>query len=340
MKKGNIKHITLHDVAKDAGVSVTTVSLVLRESTEVSKPTSKKVLESIRKLGYVYNRVAANLRSNQSTTVGTIINDISNPVSPEMIVGIQRELDIYGYTLLQGNTFYSLPNQRRLLETMLEQRVAGLIIAPVGGTVAQDLSIIQQNGIPIVLMARKVEGIKLDYVGGDFITGAKIAIQHLVQNGHRRIALLGGTNDNSAYLERLDGYMMGLKENGILPDPSIILNCIPTHEAAYCEVERLINLPQQPTAILCHNDVVAIGASMKLEELGLFPGKIALVGFDNIEAVYASRPSLTTISTSTVQWGKEAAQLLHKRILGSNDPPTQIILPPKLIIRQSSLISN
>ena len=335
------KRITLHDEAKDAGVSITTVSHVLRESKEISEATSKKVLNSINKLGYVYNRLAASLRSNKSSTVGIIINDINNPVFSEMIASVQSEFDSKGYTLLQGNTFYSLANQRRLLKTMVEQRIAGLILSPVGGTSKKDLDIVLRTGIPIVLISRKIPDLNLDYVGNDFVNGAEIATQYLLQNGHKYIALLGGTDDNSAHLERVNGYIAALKKQDIPYDPSLIIPFTPTRTNAFKLTGSVIGENTKITAILCHNDIVAIGVALRLEALGLIPGKdIALIGFDNIEKSYTPHPTLTTVSTYTHQRGKEAAHLLYRRIKGFDGPPVQIILPPKLIIRQSTMSLN
>lgn len=341
MKKKSNKHVTLHDVAKDAGVSIATVSLVVRGSTAISEITSRKVLESIKRLGYVYNRIAANLRSNKSSTIGIVINDINNPITPKIIVGVQKEFDSCGYTLLQSNSFYSIPNQRRILEAMLEQRIAGLIIAPVSGTSQEDFAAFLQNNIPVVLLAHKVPNLNLDYVGGDFKQGAKLAVHHLVENGHTRIALLGGINDLSAYQERLAGYNEELAYHKLPLDPSIIINCMPTQDDAYTAIDMLIRHPDPPTAVVCFNDLVAIGAALKFESLGINPGKdIALVGFDNIEETNTPHPTLTTISTSIPIWGEEAARLLHRRILGSGGRPVEIILPPELIVRQSSIMKR
>lgn len=332
------QHVTLHDVAKDAGVSITTVSLVLRESKEISEHTSKKVLNSMRQLGYVYNRLAANLRSNKSSTVGIIINDINNPVFSEMIASIQAEFDNKGYTLLQGNTFYSLEKQQRLLKTMVEQRVAGLILSPISGTTKKDLDIVLRTDIPIVLISRKILDLNIDFVGSDFVNGAEIATQHLLKNGHRCIALLGGTENSSAHLDRIEGYISAFKKQNLPYDPSLIIPFTPTHTNAYNLVASVIDKNPEITAMLCHNDIVAIGISLKLEELGMIPGKaIAIIGFDNIEKNYTPHPTLTTIFTHTNQQGKEAAHLLYRRIKGFDGPPVTIMLPPELIIRQSTM---
>lgn len=181
--------MTLQEVAKHAGVSRATASLVVRGSPNISKETREKVLKSIKELGYIYDRVAANLRSHQSSTVGLIITEIGNPFFSELLVGVHEALDKEGYTVILGTTFDSPDKQDALLATMLEYRVGGVIMSPVPGSSPDMVERLKQWGIPVILVARKMLSEEpFDYVGIDNVAGGRIAAEHLIEQGHRRIA--------------------------------------------------------------------------------------------------------------------------------------------------------
>lgn len=337
MNPRNFKNVTLVDVAKDAGVSTTTASLVVRGSQAISEHTTRKVLDSIERLGYVYDRVAANLRSNRSSAVGIIIRDIVNPFFSELLAGAHDQLDEHGYTVLLGTHFESSNKQEKLLGTMLENKVCGLILFPVAETLPETIQKLQSWRIPTVLVGRYLPGSNIDYVGSENTLGVQIGAQHLVEGGHRRIAFLGGIPTTSTYLDRFAGYQSALKANGLTINKSLVVTGPPTREGGYLAISTLIKQPNPPTAILCYNDIVALGAMQGLQAAGLTPGQdIAVVGFDNIPEAAFSRPSLTTIAADIRQSGIEAARLLHRRILGMGDVATRIILPPSLIVRESS----
>jgi LacI family transcriptional regulator len=328
--------VTLKQVAEHAGVSRATASLIVRGSPNVSEATREKVLKSMRELGYVYDRVAANLRSRRSNTVGLIITEIANPFFHEFLVGVHQALDKKGYTVILGTTFDLNTKQEQLLSTMLEYGVGGVIMSPVPGSTHEELTQLQQWDIPVVLFAREASGANCDYIGINNIEGGQIAVNYLISKGHRRISILGGISGSSAWRDRKQGYINAFQQNGLEIDESLILEGPATRQGGIDAVRKLLRLPHPPSAIFCYNDIVALGVMIGLKEAGLTPGKdIAVVGFDNIQEASISNPGLTTVSAFPELIGMYSAELLHKRITGFDDEPQRIILKPELVVRES-----
>ena len=330
------KHITLLQVANHAGVSRATASLVVRDSKKPSDSTREKVLNSIQVLGYIYDRVAANLRSKSSSTVGLIIMDLANPFYSELLIGIHQELTKYGQAVILGTTFNSYDTQSRLLATMLEHRVGGIILFAVPGSKNEIIEQILYWDIPVVLVGRKIPEANCDYVGVDNVIGGQLAVDHLIQKGHRRIAFLGGPSQLTSWQERKQGYDNAHRQAGIAIDTSLVIEGPVTRESGVELIQQILRIPDPPTAIFCYNDIVALGAMMKLKEMGLTPGRdIGIIGFDDIPEATMLTPRLTTISSFPRLMGVQAGTLLHNRMQGLNIEPQSIILQPKLIVRES-----
>ncbi|MEH7245464.1 LacI family DNA-binding transcriptional regulator [Neobacillus niacini] len=331
------KRITLLDVAKHAGVSRATASLIVRGSPNIAEKTRKKVQESMRELGYVYDRVAANMRSQNPSTVGLIITDIGNPFYAELLRGVHNALEEAGYTVFLGTTFDSDSKQEQLVSRMLEHRVGGLILCPVSDSSKETVERIKQVDVPIVLAVRELEDIKCDYVGIDYAAGTQMAINHLIQKGHRRIAFLGGSTGSSAWQKRKHGYCNALTHAGIEIDESLIIGSPVTREGGGEAIRKALLLSKQPTAAFCFNDLVAHGVIQALKDDGITPGKdMAVVGFDNVPEASLYNPPLTTVSSYARLIGAQAASLLHHRILDQDREQQRIILQPELVIRSSS----
>ena len=328
--------VTLLDVARDAGVSRATASLVLRGSELVAHETRERVLASMRKLGYVYHRGAASLRTQRSNTVGLIVPDVTNPFFAEMTVGIEQRLDQAQHVVLLGNTAETLGKQERLLAMMQEYRADGVLLCPANDTSTQTIVRLRQARLPFVLFTRYIDGVEADYVGADNVRGAELAIEHLVGLGHQRIAFVGGPANSSARRDRLQGYRTALEQHGLLIDPALQLTSPTTREGGHQCIHTLLELPGPPTAVLCYNDIVAFGVMLGLQASGLTPGRdVAVIGFDDIAEAGLWRPALTTVAISPRQIGEEAARLLLERIAAPDAAARQIILQAKLIVRQS-----
>lgn len=330
------KRVTIQQVAEHAGVSKSTVSLIIRGSSSISEATRQKVMNSIRELGYVYDRVAANLRSQHSTSVGVIISDIANPFFSELLIGVHEELEKEGFTVLLGTSFENMEKQKNLLATMIEHRVSGIILSPVSGRSIDTLHQVQQWGIPIVIAGKNPQGIDCDFVGTDNVKGAQMAVNHLLQKGHQRIAFLGGVPDSETRKEREQGYRNAFRQAHLDVDESLLLYGSATSEGGYDAAQRLLRLPERPTAVFCYNDVVAFGVMLCLKEHGIVPGRdMAVVGFDNLKEGTMFEPSLTTVSSSPRLIGARSANLLNQRIKGLEGEPIRIVLQPELVVRNS-----
>lgn len=331
------KRVTLQDVAKHAGVSRATASLIVRNSPKVAEKTRQKVLRSMEELGYVYDRVAANLRSQSSTTIGTIITDVSNTFYAQFLLGVQEQFKKQGYTVLLGITFDSLDNQQQLISTMLENRVGGILLCPVSASSTETVERINKLGIPIAVAIRELPNLQCDYVGPDYISGSYKAVSHLINKGHKRIAFVGGISDSTTWTERLDGYVKAHEEADLQIDEQLILNGEPTREGGIKLIQKMMKQKEPPTAVFCFSDLVAFGVIIGLRKMGYIPGKdVDIVGFDNVPETEISYPPLTTVSSFAKLTGTKAATILHERISNPDQKKQRIIIQPELIIRESS----
>jgi LacI family transcriptional regulator len=327
--------MTLKDIARDASVSPATVSLVLRNSPLVARTTRERVQSSIDSLGYVYDRAAANLRTRLTHTIGLIVCEITNPFYAELTAGIDEVLDRAGWVAFLANTAESPERQDRFIERMREQRVDGLLLSPAEGSDPAIIERLQRLGVPVVQMLRRLGRRHADHVGADFRLGMTLAAEHLIRLGHKRIAFIGGGRRASPARDRAAAYRETLERYALPIGP--VVNCPPTREEGERAVGELVRgRADDPTAILCFNDVCAFGAMVGLADRGMVPGRdIAVIGFDNIAEAAHYRPALTTIAIGARQIGEEAAQLLLRRIKAPSGAPENVVLPPRLIIRTS-----
>ncbi|MDE3009516.1 MAG: LacI family DNA-binding transcriptional regulator [Pseudomonadota bacterium] len=328
--------VTIHDVAAAAGVSKSTVSLVLQGSTLIRDETAERVREAARKLGYVYNRRAAELRSNSSRTIGVVINDLMNPFFAEVLVGLERKLVDAGYIVFMAHTSEDLRRQEQVLATMREQNIAGIALCPVLGTPQALLKTVKSWGIPLVVMVRPLGTSAYDYAGSDNEGGVALATAHLIARGHRHIAFLGGRR-GPVFEQRLAGYKRALADAGIAFDEARVFAADPTREGAHDCTLAMLDSHAEVTAAACYNDLVAFGALSALGERGLRPGKdFAVMGFDNVLAAAHSNPPLSTVDVRPGALGEAAAALLLHRISAPGSAPSRYIATPHLVLRQSA----
>jgi LacI family transcriptional regulator len=328
------RRVTLLDIAADAGVSRATASLVIRNVPSVAETTRKRVLRSIKRLGYIYHSGAASLRTQQSSAVGLIVSDITNPFFAEASVAIEERLAAANYVTLLGNTSEDRAKEDRVLKTMREFPAQGILICPALEGNASGGASALAGRIPIVAFALRASG--LDYAGVDNAQGAQLAVEHLYQLGYRRIAFIGGNPNSSASQERVEGYQRALTRSGLQFDPLLVIASAPTRRGGYESVQKLLQIEDRPTAALCFNDVVALGVIEAIQLAGLKVGAdFGVIGFNNIPDAAYSFPALTTVDTSPRQLGDAAAELLLKRIERPESPTRSIILQPRLIVRES-----
>ncbi len=326
---------TVKDIARHAGVSPATVSLVLRNSPLVAETTRAGVRSSIHSLGYVYDRAAANLRARLTHTVGLVICEITNPFYAALAAGVDDALDQAGWVAFVANTSESPERQSRFIARMREHRVDGILLAPAEGTSPSSINELRRQGLPVVQMLRRVGQHNGDYVSADFGLGMALAAEHLIRLGHRRIAFIGGGRRVTPARDRAEAFREILPRFGLPVGP--IVKCMPTREGGASAIEELFRTKAAaPTAVLCHNDLCALGAMLGLVDRGLVPGRdVAVIGFDNIPEAAMHRPALTTVAIGAREIGEEAARLLLRRIKSPEASSESIVLPPKLIIRSS-----
>jgi LacI family transcriptional regulator len=334
--KGPVR-LTLRDLARHAGVSPATVSLVLRKSPLVAEQTRQRVLESVHTLGYVYNRGAASLRTQRTHTVGVAINELVNPYFSELTAAIERALTKIGRTVFLSNSGEDPARQDQFIETMREYNADGLIVCPTEGSDPASLRRLRDCGMPCVLISRNLPGSGLDYAGNDHRRGMFLATEHLISLGHRRIAMVGGTDRTSTGIERREGYGQALEAYGIKPDPAFLVPGPPTRVHGAEAIKALVGRRGAPTAAVCFNDVVAFGVMLGLRQLGIEPGRdFAVVGYDDLHEAALWTPALTTIRVQSTAMGEAAAQLLLDRIADLSAPRREVVLQPELVLRESS----
>ena len=249
--------VTLQDIAAHAGVSRSTVSLVLRESPLVAERTRRKVQKSIKTLGYVYNRGAAAMRGGRTQTLGVVVYDIANPFFGAMVAGINAELSQQDYVSFLANSEDSVSRQQRFLERMREHRVDGLLLCPAAGSSPDLIKTIEDWGMPCVQILRYLGTPPYDYAGTDFRHVVRLGMDHLVSLGHQRIAFVGGA-EHAVSQDRLKAYDECLLRHG-LAYRRLILAKVSLARMVSCLFKSCMQEPR-PTAVMCHNDMVAFGA--------------------------------------------------------------------------------
>ncbi|OQP86759.1 LacI family transcriptional regulator [Rhizobium rhizosphaerae] len=330
--------VTVVDIAKAAGVSKSTVSLVLQGSPLVNEATRAKVTAVMRELGYVYNRGAANLRQSgaNSKIIGVVVNDLTNGFFAELAVGVDMVVQSAGFVQFLANTSENLDRQREVIASMREHGISGLIVSPARGTKASDLKPLVAAGIPVVVAVRQVPGAKVSSIVSDNHDGLFAAVRHLVALGHRRIAFLGGFRDTAVFMERLQGYRDAMAGCDLTPDEALVIDAGPSRAGGFDAIGRALALADPPTAAVCFNDAVAFGACDGLRAAGIEPGKdFALIGFDDVIEAKTAVPALTTISVDPQGMGRRAAQLLLKQISAGKPEAEAIVASVRLVVRES-----
>jgi LacI family transcriptional regulator len=332
------KRVTVIDLAHAAGVSKSTVSLVLQGSSLVKEETRARVSRAMQDLGYVYNRGAANLRQAKSRIVGIIVNDLTNSFFAELAVGVDMIVQSGGYVQFLGHSAEDVDRQGELIASMREHGVAGLIISPARGTQPSDLKPLVESGLPVVLAMRNVPGAKVSSLLSDNVAGARAAVRHLLDLGHRRIAFLGGFADTQVFAERSSGYREALAAAGLAPDDACIIPSSASRAGGVEAVGRLLAVGGDPvTAALCFNDAVAFGVCDGLRARRLEPGPdFSVVGFDDVIEARTAVPALTTVSINPQRMGQQAAQLLFKQINAGRAEPEAIRTAARLVVRNST----
>ncbi|MEN6369663.1 MAG: LacI family DNA-binding transcriptional regulator [Thermotogota bacterium] len=327
---------TIRDVAQAAGVSINTVSRALNNKPDVNPETRQLVLEEARKLRYKPNRLARGLRSNKTGVIGVIVADIANPFFSAVVKGMGEAAKTLGYSIILQDTGENYANEEEAVRVMQAEQVDGVLISPVQ-TGKKSITLLQEAGIPFVLVARYFADCETDYVAADDVQGGYLATKHLLDRRHERIALINGPAANSSAKERFRGYKMALEERGIDLDDSLIrAGALTMGDGRAYAKELLANEASRPTALFAFSDYVALGAMQTAGEAGLrVPRDIAIVGYDDIDFASCLQTPLTTVRVPKTQIGEEVVAVLAKKMRGE-ECHEQLKLPVELVVRRSS----
>jgi LacI family transcriptional regulator len=332
--------VSIKDVAARAGVSVGTVSNVLNRPERVAEETRTRVQLAIIALGFVRNEPARQLRAGRSRTIGLLVLDAANPFFADVSRGAEEAAAHAGLAVILCNSGQDAAKESAYLNLMAEQRVQGLLLTPVDADPIR-LSKLVERGMPVVLLDRRAEGAGMCSVSVDDISGGELAVSHLLEMGHERIAFIGGPTTIAQVKDRLQGARNALARAGRDPESLVsIITTSMTVAAGRGAGERLGGLPvkRRPTAAFCGNDLLALGLLQEMIRQGLdVPNDIAIVGYDDIEFAAAAAVPLTSVRQPRHLLGKTAADLLLEE---TQDPQNhihrQIEFEPDLVVRAST----
>jgi LacI family transcriptional regulator len=310
------------------------VSLVLNESPLVAAHTRDRVRQAMAELGYVYNRAAASLRTRHGDAIGVVLTNITNPYFAEFAAGLQDTLTGSGTVPLLAVSGEDRELQRRLLQSLVERNVDGIVLVPAHGTAPADLP--DLLGTPLVLLARHLNGMNVDYVGAQNRDGGSAAAEHLYHHGCRRIAFVGGYADSSAREERARGVAAFLDDHALRLDSELSVVCEPARPPAREAALRLLTGDLSVDGIVCFSDVVAFGVLDAIADVGRAVGSdVRVIGFDDVHDAGLNRPSLSSVAVPARETGRRAAQLVLERVAGSTEPAVREEFPTKLEPRET-----
>jgi DNA-binding LacI/PurR family transcriptional regulator len=330
---------TIREVAEHAKVSTQTVSRVINGSSLVTSQTRERVLETIAKLGFEPNHAAQSLVTKRTRTLAYLVYDITNPFYGQLVRGIEDAAFTRGYDLIGGNSDAAHEKDLMYLRTFSRKRVDG-ILATVSYPSRETFKIWQSAVCPVVFLDYFFAGEECSYVTVNNREAARGVVNHLLDLGHSRIAIVTPPSPASASIrERVEGYYEALAERGLPFDPSLAASCErQTEDGGYKATRELFARSTRQTALFCFNDAIAIGAMRAILEMGLaIPGDVSIVGYDDVPISSMLRVPLTTVAQPIRRMGEAAVELLTERIAqGPSSPHRHIILDTKLIIREST----
>lgn len=327
--------VTIIDVAREAGVSNSTVSRVVNNSAQVSPKTREKVLNVMMRLGYVVNQQARSLRGGRSQVIGLLVHEVGNPYIGEVIRGIDEELAANQYEMMLYTTRRRKTKESAFVANIARGMAEGLMVL-----LPRDLSsyveTLNQQRFPFVLIDYPVDENKVPGVIAANWQGAYDAMSYLIGLGHTRIGIITGFMEVAATVDRLEGYKAALTEYGIPFDKSLVYRGDFFQPDGFAGANVLLDLPHPPTAIFASNDVAAFGVMDAIRSRGLcVPEDVSVIGFDDIPQAQYSVPRLTTVRQPLEQMGRMGAQMLLRRITNPNLPVERLEVATELIIRGS-----
>lgn len=330
------KPVTRKDVAKRAGVSVAVVSYVVNNGPRpVSPETRAKVKQAIEELGYYPNELARSLSRKQTATIGLIIPSLLNPVYAEIAESLERICTAEGYIVMLCGTGRDHTKEKQLAETLRAKQVDGVVIIP-SQSPEEILKPLRQAHVPTVVLEHDL--LDTYCIAIDDLQGGCLATQHLLKLGHCRIGMIKREHYSALSYLRVVGYREMLAEAGLPFDPALVIESKAGQAAGYAAMQQLLALPNPPTAVFTHNDVLAMGAMHAIFDAGLMvPADISVVGYDNTLSASYLNPPLTTVKFPIAEMGRRAGQIILELAQDEGSLPARTItLPVELVVRAST----
>jgi len=329
--------VTIKDVAKKAGVSVTTVSHVINKTRFVSEELQTKVKNVMKELDFHPNVMAGSLRRKRTSTIGLIVPDNSNQLFAELSKEVEDILFRSGYSVMLCNSAYDYKRELTHISTLRSKSVDGMIIVPTTQQVEHINRLIESN-LPVVLMDRLVPETKADIVLIDNFQGTHDATEYLIKLGHSDIGYIDRPFDLPHSLDRVLGYKKALEENGLEFQENLIVRGGFNYDDGAKAMEALLDRKPVPTAVLAFNDITALGAMRRIQDSEFrVPEDISVIGFDDIPQSAYTFPRLTTVHFPRKRMAEAACKLLFRRIRSSKlEQKKDVILPLHLVIREST----
>jgi LacI family transcriptional regulator len=326
---------TIKDVASRAGVSFTTVSHVLNGTRPVSDSARARVQQAVADLGYFPSAVARSLKTSETHIIGVLVPNVTNPFFAELTLGVEDFSHQAGYSVFLCNCDDSPEREARYLRTLVERRVDGILLASAGGASSLPHGW-TTYGMPSVIVDRSISEVKADLIRIDHRAGARLAVQHLLALGHRKIACVSGPRDLEVSQLRALGWRDALLDAGITPKSTWLELGDFNTPSGYAAAKKLF-ARKQFTAVFASNDMMALGVLRAAAENGMsVPGAMSVIGFDGIEPGAYSFPALSSVGYSIRKLGEQAAGLLMQRIVTPKRATQDRVVAPQLILREST----
>jgi LacI family transcriptional regulator len=317
------------------------VSNVLNRPDTVSEATRQRVLDSIATLGFVRNESARQLRAGSSRTVGLVVLDIANPFFTDVARGVEDAVNAVGLAVILCNSDDRPDKEAAYLDVLAEQRVQGVIITPTA-VLSPALESLRHRGIPVVLLDRRSADPEHCSVAVDDVHGGRLAADHLLERGHRRIAFVGSASGLPQIQERRDGVEQAVREVAGSDDALTAFSPAALTVAGGREAgELIVGMPanRRPTAAVCANDLIALGLLQEMVRHGVrVPDDFAIVGYDDIDYAAAAAVPLSSVRKPRNELGRRAAELLLDEARGTDHEHRQLVFEPQLVVRRSSMV--
>ena len=329
------RNVTIIDVAREANVSYSTVSRVVNNNPHVREDKRERVREAMAKLGYVANPLARGLAGGQAQVIGLLVRDLVTEDVAQILLGIDEELATHQYDLMLYTTHHRRAKESQYIQTLTQGFIDGLLlILPLDP--GAYLETLRRHQFPYVVIDHQGFDDFSPTVVSTNTRGAYEATEYLIKLGHRRIAFIAGSENTSSAIERLEGYRAALQAHDLPFDPALVQSGEFDQPGGFHAAQKLLSLPERPTAIFAANDASAIGAMDAIRSHGLsIPGDVSIIGFDDIRQSAYCYPPLTTVRQPLIDMGRIATRLLMTYIANPAHPRERVVMNTELVIRES-----